>query len=239
MRGARPDEHRACRVDRVDPGERERQPGQRWAAPAGRWPGAVGADGRLDRPCDLGREAGRVGDQCVGAAVGAPVEDEVRSLRARGECPAPAPLTHRRARDEDPGPQASRRSGPLEGQPPHAREPLVGRRWLELAERPHLGGGSQHSGFATREALERLGGRKGAEPLEEPQYEVHLGLGERRVEPEALDPRAVPAGGLDHVAPRGAGEVRVVEHDPVCPRPPGRGRAARRARAATRRARRG
>ena len=60
MGRARPDEHRARRVDAVRTREGERQPGERRAAPAGRRAGAVRADApRSTGPDTLGGEARR------------------------------------------------------------------------------------------------------------------------------------------------------------------------------------
>src|SRR5215211_8018969 len=66
-------------------------------------------------------------------------------------------------------------------------------------------------GLAPSRGLELLWGREPAEAVEQPLDEVDLSLCERRVEPDAARGDAVPARRLDHVAARGAREVRVVE----------------------------
>ncbi len=64
----------------------------------------------------------------------------------------------------------------------------------------------------SRERRQLVRRRQRAEPLEKSLDEIDLRLRERRVEPDAADARSVAPRGLDDVATRHPGEVRVVEH---------------------------
>jgi hypothetical protein len=101
-----------------------------------------------------------------------------------------------------------------EGHLVNDREPLVGRRRLELAKGAHLRGRHEHARFAPRELAQLLGSRKRAEPREQPLDQIDLRLGKRRRDPDAPHREAMPGRRLDDVAPGRAGEVRVVEDHP-------------------------
>ena len=75
-----------------------------------------------------------------------------------------------------------------------------------------VGASTPGSRRASSRSCSGLGKR--AEALEQPLDEVDLRLRERRVEPDAASRDPMPARRLDHVVPRRASEVRVVEDDP-------------------------
>ena len=166
--------------------ERERQPGQRRAAPAARRAGRVRAQRALHRAGDRGGEACDTGVEHVQGAVGAPVEDQVWRVTVALSSARSQPGTPERGRrDEDPRLRSPGRRRAHEGHVLHAREALVGRRRLELAERAHLRRRRQHTLLTSRQPSQLLGSRERAETLEQALDEIDLGLRERRVEPDA------------------------------------------------------
>ena len=73
--------------------------------------------------------------------------------------------------------------------------------------------GESSPGSRRASAAQLVGRGERAEALEESLDEVHLGLRERRIEPEAARGDVVASRRLDHEAAGRAGQVRVVEDD--------------------------
>src|SRR5262249_17149762 len=148
-----------------------------------------------------------------GPAVGAPVEEEVRRRAVGGGGGAlPTGRAEHGRRDEDAG-ACAQVGGTVELPPLDGGEALVGRRRLELARGPHLRGRREQALLAAPALAQLLGRGQGAEAVEQAGDEVELRLGERRVEPDAPSREAMAVRRLDHVAARGARQIRVVEHD--------------------------
>ena len=163
MRGPRSHEGRTRRVDAVSPGEREDEPGKRWPAPAAWRAAGVRAQRAFDRACERGCEEGGGSGEIVRGAVGIPVEDEVRRGRiARPERALPPRSFQRRGRDEDAGLRPLGSRSQRERHLLDGREALVGGRWLELAQRAHLGGGASTPGSVRASRLSSSGA--GREP---------------------------------------------------------------------------
>ena len=194
--------------------ERESRSGGRHQQTGG--PAGCGHSAALDRPGTSAGEGGGGGVERLAAAIRVPVVDQVGSggrgprqrSRQPGSSSAAAP-TKTPARP-DPGARSN-------GTCSTAGPALVGRRRLELAERAHLRGRREQALFLLRRLAQLVRRRQRAEALEQPLDHVHLRLRERGVEPDAAGRNAVPSRRLDHVAPRRAGEVRVVEDDPRAP----------------------
>ena len=214
MRRARPDEHGTRGVDVVRPREGERQAGERRTAPAARRAAGMRADRGLDQARDRGRDACGHRRQRIRRGLRPPVEDEVGCA---GIEPLPALAVHGRGGDEHAAPRPGRRRT-HEGHALDVREPLVLGRRLQLAEQAHLRGRREHAGTLARQLRQVLGRRQRPDDVEQSLDDVDLGLRERRVEPDAAHRDAVPARRVDDVAPRRAGDVRVVEHDPTLTR---------------------
>ena len=100
-----------------------------------------------------------------------------------------------------------------ERHPLHIGQTFVCRRRFELTQRPHLGGGSKQSSLPPRSDSKLVGTRELVEAIEQPLYEVDLGLCERRIHPDAPGRDRPAPGGVDRVASGRTGEERVVEHD--------------------------
>ena len=144
-------------------------------------------------------------------AVGPPVEDEVRRVRA---LPSALPPGCRSARPRRRRPLALGRAGRRSNGTCSTRgEALVRGRRLELAERTHLRGRREQARLASRERPQLVGRGQRADAIEDPLDQVHLRLRERRVEPHAAWCDVVAGRRLDRVAPRRPRQVRVVEDD--------------------------
>ena len=184
----------------------------------------MGADRTHDRAGDPSRKSLDVGVQDIDSFAGPPFEHQDRHIPGLGGNRIfPTRQRQRRGSDEDAalqvGRERMRRSGrALEADPLHGDESFVGRGRFQLAECAHLPGRREDPGLATCQLMQLLGVGKRVESIEEAIDEIDLRLGERGVHPQAPSPDVMPCGGLDHVASRCAGEVRVVENHAAHPR---------------------
>ena len=175
---------------------------------------------RQRRPAPAGRRAARV------RAAG---DDRARQRDVAGQLPAEHELRHRRVLDPEARHRVRRHEHPwyarspwytrsrvaAEWHPFHRDEPLVVPRGLELPDRPQLRSRGHQPWLALRQDAQLLRLRQPAEQGQLPEHQVDLSLGQRGVEPHAAHPGAVPGGGLHHEVAGGAGQVRVVEHQPL------------------------
>ena len=216
MRRARPDERRNA------PGRR-RAPARRRAAGRGAADGTSSAAGRRD----AGRPRSRPGPEtaaetraAAAASASGPASGRQSKTRwgAPGSSPPPSPRRPRPRR------RRTRRSA--SGPTAHARRARARR---ARTPRPRTAAPARGAGASARSARARRDARAparasssggGSDPnaVEQSLDDVDLGLRERRVEPDAAHRDAVPARRVDDVAPRRAGDVRVVEHDPTLTR---------------------
>ena len=186
VRGRRPDEGRARRVDAVRAREREREAGERRAAPAGRRAARVRAERALDRPRDdLRAESG-----AARRARPAPSGRQSKTrCGARGVGP-------RRPRAPSRGCASAAAATKTPGTPSRIGSRTNGTRSTSAKPSSGAGGSSSRSvricevgvsspGSRRAAAFSSSGVGQRAETLEQPLDEVHLRLRERRVEPDA------------------------------------------------------
>ena len=191
------------------------KPWKRRPAPAGRRAPGVRTQRALHHSRYLDREARDIGGEGVDGVVRPPVEKQVRRIPSPLlERVLPAWTRQRGGGYEDTHPRSPGRRQAHEGHLLDAGQPLVGRRWLELPERSHLGRRGEHAGLTLCQASQLLGSRERAKLLEQALDEIDLRLSKRRVEPDAPRRDSMPARRFDRVAPRRASEVRVVEDGP-------------------------
>ena len=213
-------------------------------------PGSGGRHQQVGGPAPCGQSALSIGPETRGArraTAAARAAESPSGLQSKTRCGAPgwpsaSACSHSRTRegsggDEHPGLPRSRLAH--EGHVLDGGESLVARRRLELAKRTHLRGRREDARLAPRQLPQLRGFGKRPETLEQPLDEVDLRLRERRVEPDAVSRSPMPSRRLDHVVPRRASEVRVVEDDPPGTRGQRLVEPCRRARARILRARRG
>ena len=179
-------------------------------------PGSGGRHQQRGGPAACGQSAASIGPETTAARRRVAASSAARSpsgFQSNTRCGASAQrlaegvlptLAKQRARGDEharPEPCGSRRAG--ERPPLDAREALVIRGRLELANGAHLRRRREQAGLTPGELAQLVGLRERAEAVEEALDEVDLGLRERRVEPDAAHRGAVPAG-----RPRRRGCVR-------------------------------
>ena len=172
-----------------------------------------GADRRLDRAGDGGREQRDDLGQVVRGAVGPPVEERGAEPTDRpSRAPAPVRLARRGRRDED-GAGRQPAAGCERTAPARRREAFVRSRRLELAQRAHLRGRRQQPGSLARASLTSSG--VGSEPKRSSRRSTRLTCACASGVSSQTQRTGTPCArrAVDDVAPRRASQVRVVEDD--------------------------
>ena len=198
--GLVPDHDRARRIDAVARARTRGQARERRPAPARRRAAGVRADAR-SRPARRPRPRGGATASARRAAVGPPVEDEVRRRIGR-RSGLPAGPAQRGGRDEHAGRpvrRGARANGTRSTPAKPSSSPAARARGA-----PASATSARGPGLLRAASRSSLGRRERAETVEQPLDEVDLRLCERRVEPDAAHGEAVPLGGLDDVAARRA-----------------------------------